>query len=156
MILSSLLYLERPGETLMLHKARGHQAGKWNGLGGKFEPGETPEQCTRREALEESGLEVGRLELRGFLTFPLFDGSDDWYVFVFTSSDFKGEVTSSGEGELAWVANDKLLELNLHEGDRVFLPWLQEGEVRGRGLFSGRFLYEGGVFRGYEVVWYER
>ena len=112
------------------------------------------EQCTRREALEESGLEVGRLELRGFLTFPLFDGSDDWYVFVFTSSDFKGEVTSSGEGELAWVANDKLLELNLHEGDRVFLPWLQEGEARGRGLFSGRFLYEGGVFRGYEVVWY--
>lgn len=151
MILSSLLYLRREGRTLMLHKARGEQRGKWNGLGGKFEPGETPEVCARREAYEESGLRVGALQWRGVLTFPLFDGRNDRYVFVFTSEDFSGELRNSDEGELAWIEDERLEELELYDGDRVFLPWLDGGE----GFFSGRFRYgEGGAFLGYEVEIY--
>ena len=152
MILSSLLYLRKDGHTLMLRKARGEQKGKWNGLGGKFEQGETPEDCARREAYEESGLRVGRLELRGLLTFPLFDDNHDWYVFVFTSSDFSGALRPSDEGELSWIADAELSDLELYEGDRVFLPWLT-GE---RGFFSGRFVYRGGVFQGYEVEFHGR
>jgi 8-oxo-dGTP diphosphatase len=151
-ILSSLLYLRRAGHTLMLHKARGDQRGKWNGLGGKFEAGETPQTCARREAYEESGLRVGRVELRGVLTFPLFDGRNDWIVFVFTSNDFSGDLHASDEGELAWIEDERLEGLELYEGDRVFLPWL-DGE---RGVFSGRFEYgKGGEFLGYEVEFYE-
>lgn len=157
MILSSLLYLKRDGHTLMLHKTRGRQRGKWNGLGGTFEPGETPEHCARREALEESGLRVGRLELRGILTFPAFAAGEDHYAFVFTSSDFSGTERDSDEGTLQWIPDGELADLELYEGDRIFLRWLEgSGGGEGKRFFSGRFLYEdeGGVFGGYEVEFY--
>ncbi|MDE0528977.1 MAG: 8-oxo-dGTP diphosphatase [Truepera sp.] len=154
-ILTSLCYLRRGGCTLMVHKARGQQRGKWNGLGGKFEPGERPEVCARREVIEESGLTVGRLEYRGLLTFPRFDGVHDIYSFVFTSTDFRGELRASGEGELAWVPDDELLDLELHEGDRVFLPWLdpKSPTLQGR-VFSACLRYREGIFTGYEVSFY--
>lgn len=150
MVLSTLVYVRRDGHTLMLHKRRGHQRGKWNGLGGKFEAGETPEACARREVWEESGLEVGTLDLRGFLTFPLFDGARDWYVFVFVCRDARGEPVASDEGELRWIPDAELPELALHEGDRTFLPWLERPP-----FFSARFWYDGGAYRGYEAQFYE-
>lgn len=149
MILASLVYVRRNGETLMIHKQRGAQKGKWNGLGGKFEPGETPEQCARRELLEEAGLVADRLTLKGFLTFPLFDGEDDWYCFVFTCGAFRGEPRSSDEGELHWVPDEAIGDLDIHEGDRVFLPWLDQD-----GIFSAKLEYRKGRFVGHDVVFY--
>lgn len=110
--------------------------GKWNGLGGKLEAGETPEECSIREVKEESGYTVMHQNLKGMITFPLFDGRDDWYVFVFEIDEFEGDMIDSAEGELAWIDNDKLLQLNLWAGDRIFLPWLGEGK-----FFSARFTY---------------
>ena len=78
MIPSTLVYVRRGDATLMLRKARGHQKGKWNGLGGKAEPGEMPEACARREVREEAGLEVEHLDYRGIIVFPRFDGLNDW------------------------------------------------------------------------------
>ena len=141
--------MRRNGETLMIHKARGAQKGKWNGLGGKFEPGETPEQCARRELLEEAGLIAERLTLRGFITFPLFDGEDDWYCFVFTCEGFRGEPRSSDEGELHWVPDEAIADLNIHEGDKVFLPWLDQDR-----FFSAEFIYRKGQFVRHDVVFY--
>lgn len=149
MILSTLVYVRDGGRTLMLHKRRGHQRGKWNGLGGKFEPGETPEACARREVREEAGIEVERLDLRGFLTFPLFDGERDWYVFVFVGRGPRGEPRGSDEGELRWVEDAEVVRLELHEGDRVFLPWLDGPE-----FFSARFWYGQEGFERYEAVFY--
>lgn len=150
MILATLVYVRQAGHTLMLHKRRGHQRGKWNGLGGKFEAGESPEACARREVREESGLEVSELRLRGFLTFPLFDGTDDWHVFVFDArTPDDGGLRAGDEGDLAWIEDARLSELELHEGDRVFLPWLSQPS-----FFSGRFWYERGRFRGYEAHFY--
>ena len=148
-VLSSLCYLRRDGYTLMLRKARGEQRGMWNGLGGKFEPGETPESCARREVLEESGLTVARLVYRGLLTFPRFDGERDWYAFVFTSGDFRGGLRPSAEGELVWVPDRELLDLELYRGDRVFLPWLDQPR-----LFSARLDYHDGEFTGYDAEFY--
>lgn len=150
MILSTLVYVRRDGHTLMLHKRRGHQRGKWNGLGGKFDAGETPEACAHREVREESGLEAGTLDLRGFLTFPLFDGTRDWYVFVFLCRDARGQPVASDEGDLRWVPDGELPALPLHEGDRVFLPWLDRN-----AFFSARFWYQQGDFQGYEAHFYE-
>ena len=86
MIPSTLVYVRQDGRTLMLRKARGHQKGKWNGLGGKAEPGEMPEACAIREVREEAGLEVEELDYRGLIVFPRFDGTNDWYVWIYLAS----------------------------------------------------------------------
>ncbi len=147
--LATLVYVRKDSKTLMLHKAKGYQKGKWNGLGGKLEPGESPEECMRREVFEESGLHVEKAKLKGFLTWPDFDGVDDWYAFVFVVTDFSGQPVSSDEGELHWIENSKLMELNLYDGDRIFIPWLEQDK-----LFSGKFRYEAGEFKDYEVSFY--
>mgnify|MGYP003377192534 CR=1 FL=1 len=104
--------------TLMLHRikrANDMHQGKWNGLGGKFEPGESPEACAIREVYEESGLRIRRPELRGILTFPDFRAGEDWYAFVFVAQDFHGELIDSAEGVLQWIDDADLLDLPLWE-----------------------------------------
>jgi len=151
--LATLAYVRRGEETLMLRrggdKAALH-AGRWNGLGGKFEPGESPEACMRREVLEESGLTVLAAQLKGFITFPRFEaGSVDWYVWVYVVTRFSGTVTPSVEGDLFWIPTAELAQLPLWEGDRHFLPWLDQP-----GVFSAVFEYEGGAYRRHEVEFY--
>lgn len=151
MIPSTLVYVRRAGRTLMLRKARGHQRGKWNGLGGKAEPGEMPEACAIREVREESGLDVDELDYRGMIVFPRFDGSNDWYVWIYLATA-SGEPSAGDEGELAWIPDDELARLEIHEGDRVFLPWLDRAGL----VFSARFDYDEGRFVGHEVAFYPR
>jgi 8-oxo-dGTP diphosphatase len=124
--------------------------GKWNGLGGKFEAGESPEDCVRREVLEESGLVIQNPHLHGLLIFPNFKGND-WYVFVFTATEFSGEFIDSPEGHLEWIQDEKLLNLKLWESDHIFLPWIREDK-----FFSAKFEYEGDVMKGYDVVFHSR
>src|SRR5215207_2683481 len=139
MILATLCYVKRDGYTLMVHrnkKANDIHEGKWNGLGGKFEAGETPEECVLREILEESGLSIRHPKLCGLLMFPKFKGND-WYVFVFTANDFTGELIDSPEGTLEWMPDEKIQSLNLWESDHIFLPWIAEEK-----FFSAKFEYE--------------
>jgi 8-oxo-dGTP diphosphatase len=151
MILATLCYIKRDGCTLMVYRNKKindiHQ-GKWNGLGGKFEPGETPEECVVREVLEESGLSIQDPKLCGLLMFPKFKGND-WYVFVFTASQFSGELIDSPEGQLEWIPDEKILDLNLWESDHLFMPWIQDGK-----FFSAKFMYEEDKLKGHEVVFH--
>lgn len=152
MKLATLCYVKRPGQTLMIHrikKANDMHQGKWNGLGGKFEVGETPEQCALREIREESGLVVSSLQLKGFITFPGFASEEDWYAFLFVADAFEGELIDSPEGVLRWIDNDVLLNLPLWEGDRIFIPWLEKP-----GFFSARFVYKNMVLVEHDVVFY--
>ncbi len=152
MQLATLCYVINKDKTLMLHRIKKKDdihEGKWNGLGGKFEKGETPEECVIREVKEESGLTIRKPRLHGFITFPMFDGKKDWYVFMFTATDFKGKLIDSREGKLEWIQNNKLLELNLWEGDRIFIPWLFQDK-----FFSARFDYSNGNLKKYSVEFY--
>ena len=151
MILATLCYVKHDGCTLMVHrnkKVNDIHEGKWNGLGGKFETGETPEECVVREVLEESGLSIQQPKLCGLLMFPEFKGND-WYVFVFTANDFSGELIDSPEGGLEWISDEKILGLTLWPSDHIFMPWLQEEK-----FFSAKFIYEGNDMRGYDVVFH--
>ncbi|UCH65602.1 MAG: 8-oxo-dGTP diphosphatase [Ignavibacterium sp.] len=154
MKLATLCYVidKKHDAALMIHrvkKTNDYHQGKWNGLGGKFEFGESPEDCAIREIREESGLIVENLNLKGFITFPLFDGVEDWYVFLFTSYKFTGELIDSAEGSLEWVPIDELTKINLWDGDKLFIPWLFEDK-----FFSAKFVYENGKYVGHEVSFY--
>lgn len=153
MKLATLCYVRDRGKTLMIHRIKKendmHQ-GKWNGLGGKLEPGETPEECAIREVYEESGLVVRNPVLKGLITFPAFSKEEDWYTFLFVITDFEGELIDSPEGVLQWIDDSELLNLNLWEGDRVFLTWLERS-----GFFSAKFIYEDYEFIEYSVTFYD-
>jgi len=150
--LATLCYVQRPGQTLMLHRVKrknDYHEGKWNGLGGKLEPGESPEECVVREVYEESGLACRDPLLRGQITFPNFDGEADWYVWLFVARHWKGTLIDSPEGRLAWIDNERLAALNLWPGDRLFIPWIFEER-----FFSAKFLYQDGEFLGFEATFY--
>ena len=152
MKLGTLVYLKQNGKTLMLHRVKKEQEfheGKWNRLRGKLDPGQTPEECAIREVKEESGLDLKALKLRGIITFPLFDQVDDWYVYLFTGTEFSGDLIDSPEGDLEWIDNDKLLDLKLWEGDYIFLQWIEQER-----FFSGKFVYEEKQLVDHSVVFY--
>ncbi len=153
MILATLCYLKHDNHTLMLHRIKRSgdiHAGKWNGLGGKFEQGESPEECVIREVREESGLEIVSPRLCGLLMFPAFK-SEDWYVFVFTAEEFSGELHENEEGFLKWIPDAELESLSLWPSDHIFLPWLREEK-----FFSAKFVYEGDRMEGYTVQFHSQ
>jgi 8-oxo-dGTP diphosphatase len=138
------------GRVLMIHRngrPGDFHSGKWNGLGGKLEPGESPLEAAVRELREESGLTPRAAEFRalGTLTFPDFKPkkSEDWVVFVFTVQVADGPLAACEEGELHWVEAAQVPTLNLWEGDRHFI-----GQVLAAKPFLGTIWYQdGGVHR---------
>lgn len=153
MKLATLCYVRRAGRTLMMQrvkKTNDVHHGKWNGLGGKLQDGESPEECAIREIKEESGLVAQDPRLCGLLTFPQFTPGDDWYVYVYEVTDFSGTLIECNEGILEWIDDSELLGLNLWEGDRIFLPWVFE-----KKFFSAKFCYEAGKLVSHNVVFHQ-
>ena len=125
---TTLCYLERGGQYLMLHRVRkkndpNHD--KWIGVGGGIEAGETPEQCLLREVHEETGLTLTGYEKRGVIDF-ISDVCEDEIMHLYTAHSWIGEMTDCDEGVLQWVDKDQVCDLPLWEGDRVFLRLLAE------------------------------
>lgn len=143
MRLTTLCYIEESGRYLMLHRTKkehDQSRGKWLGVGGKLEPGESPEDCMRREVREETGLTVTDYIFAGVITF-LSDIYETEYMFIYVVTGFTGALIECDEGDLAWIEKEKVMGLNLWEGDRIFLKRLMEG----RYGFSIRFVYQGDV-----------
>ena len=141
MINTSLCYITRGEEVLLLHRVKkkndvNHD--KWIGLGGKFEEGESPEECMLREVLEETGLRLTRWRYRGIITF-VTDEAEAELMHLFTADGFTGELTDCDEGELTWVPKARMDSLPQWEGDRIFLKLLEEGVP----FFSLKLVYSG-------------
>ncbi len=125
---STLCYLERQGQYLMLHRVKKENdlnRDKWIGVGGGFEMDESPEECLVREVREETGLILDSWRFRGVVTF-ISDAWETEYMYLFTSGDFRGTLSDCDEGVLEWVDKDLVPELPLWEGDRIFLRLLRE------------------------------
>ena len=138
---TTLCYLERGDEYLMLHRTKkknDENHDKWIGVGGKFEANESPEDCMRREIFEETGLTVSDYRYRGIVTF-VSDIYETEYMHLFTVTDWTGKARECDEGELAWIKKQKLFDLTLWQGDRIFLKLLQEDAP----FFSLKLTYEG-------------
>ena len=141
MNLTTLCYIEKDGQYLMLHRVLKKQdinKDKWIGVGGHFEENESPEECLLREVKEETGLTLTSYRFRGIITFM----SDSWqteYMCLYTADKFDGEIGKCDEGELVWVSKKELCNLTLWEGDKIFLELLSK-EVP---FFSLKLRYEG-------------
>lgn len=141
MLKSSLIYIESNGEYLMLHRISKHNdpnKDKWLGVGGKFEEGETPYECAAREMKEETGLTQTGLLYRGIVDFHC-PGMPDEEMHLFTCASYEGELIDCDEGRLEWVEKNKVMKLNLWEGDRVFLKLLAEDAP----FFKLSLIYDG-------------
>ncbi len=128
MINSTLCYILRGDEVLMLHRVKKENdinKDKWIGIGGKFEAEESPDECLLREAMEETSLRLNRWQCRGVVTF-LNSVCEGEYMYLFTCDDFSGELTDCPEGDLRWVKRDFVDALPKWEGDRIFLKLLWE------------------------------
>lgn len=129
MLNTTLCYILRGDEVLMLHRIKKKNdinQGKWIGVGGKFKPGESPDECLLREAREETGLTLTSWRCRGVVTF-LSDVDEGEYMYLFTADGFTGELITCDEGELQWVPREFLNTLPHWEGDKIFLDLMWAG-----------------------------
>ena len=124
---TTLCYIERQGQYLMLHRVKKENdinKDKWIGIGGKFEDRESPEDCVLREVKEETGLTLTSWQCRGVVTF-LNDTCEGEYMYLFTADGFEGGLKGCDEGELEWIERSRLYDLTLWEGDKIFLRLLE-------------------------------
>lgn len=125
--LTTLCYIQKDGCYLMLHRVSKKDdvnRDKWIGVGGHFEPGESPEDCLLREVKEETGLTLTDWQFRGIVTF-INDDDPAEYMCLYTATAFTGELRACDEGTLEWVSVAAIDSLNLWEGDRIFFRLLQ-------------------------------
>ena len=139
--LTTLCYIRHEGKYLMLYRGQRSDdvnAGKWIGVGGHFEAGESPEECLLREVREETGLTLTRWRFRGVVTFWAGHLPAE-YMCLYTADAFTGELTECDEGELRWIDGDRLHELPMWEGDRLFFDLI----ARDAPFFSLKLRYQG-------------
>ena len=140
--MSTLCYIERGGKYLMMHrilKENDVNKDKWIGVGGHFEHAESPEECLIREVYEETGYKLSDYRFRGIITFVYGKKGKETieYMHLFTAQNVVGEPKACDEGVLEWVPKSKLMELELWEGDKIFLRLLGERE----DFFSLKLVY---------------
>ncbi len=137
--LTTLCYIEQDGKYLMLHRVKKENdinKDKWIGVGGHFEAGESPEECVLREVKEETGYTLTSYRFRGLITF-LYRGECE-YMCLYTADGYTGDPVECDEGTLEWVEIDKVEELDLWEGDKIFFRLLREN----RPFFSLKLFYD--------------
>lgn len=139
---TTLCYIERGNQYLMLHRVKKDNDAshdKWIGVGGKCEENESPDECMMREVKEETGLTIESWRYRGIVTFI----SDVWpceYMHLFTATEWSGNQIVCDEGDLEWIDKQRLFDLTLWEGDKIFLRLLMDPQ---QPFFSLKLEYHG-------------
>lgn len=140
---TTLCYIEKDGCYLMLHRIKKENdlnRDKWIGIGGHAEFGESPEECISREIREETGLLPLNLSYRGIVTFVY--GGDGEYMHLFTCDKFIGSLSDCDEGTLEWMPKEKFGEIDMWEGDYIFLDLIED---KSRPFFSLKLEYSDGA-----------
>ena len=139
-VLSTLCHIIKDDCYLMMHRVKKENdinKDKWIGVGGKFEYGESPEECLLREVKEETGLTLLNYKFRGIVTFCYGEDVVE-YMHLFDADEFEGELTDCDEGELVWVPIKDVCDLPIWEGDKIFFRLLAENA----DFFSLKLVYD--------------
>ena len=139
-VLSTLCHIIKDDSYLMMHRVKKENdinKDKWIGVGGKFEYGESPEECLLREVKEETGLTLLNYKFRGIVTFCYGEDVVE-YMHIFDGYEFEGELTECDEGELVWVPIKDVCSLPIWEGDKIFFKLLAENA----DFFSLKLVYD--------------
>ena len=139
-VLSTLCHIIKDDCYLMMHRVKKENdinKDKWIGVGGKFEYGESPEECLLREVKEETGLTLLNYKFRGIVTFCYGEDVVE-YMHLFDADEFEGELTDCDEGELVWVPIKDVCDLPIWEGDKIFFKLLAENA----DFFSLKLVYD--------------
>lgn len=142
--LTTLCYIEKDNQYLMLHRVKKEKdvnKDKWIGVGGHFEPEESPEECLLREVKEETGLTLTSWIFCGIVTFVATQWDTVEYMCLYKADGFTGELTDCNEGNLVWVDKNKVYDLPIWEGDKIFFRLMEEREE----FFSLKLCYDGDV-----------
>ena len=137
--LTTLCYIEHDGKYLMLHRVKKDKdinKDKYIGVGGHFEYGESPDECLLREVKEETGLTLTSYRARGIITF-VYGQDVTEYMHLYTADAYTGDMLDCDEGELVWIEKEKVYDLPIWEGDKVFFRLLEED----KGFFSVKLVY---------------
>ena len=140
---TTICYIQKDDSYLMLHRVKKQNDinhDKWIGVGGHFEKGESPEDCLLREVKEETGLTLNSWAFRGIISF-IFDDNEAEYMCLYTSDDFSGQIKECDEGNLEWIKIADLFNVELWEGDKIFLKLLQKKD---QPFFSLKLVYKNG------------
>lgn len=138
MLETTLCYIFKDDQVLMLYRNKKENdvhEGKWNGLGGKVEVNETTLECVIREVLEESGLKIVEPILIGACYYSNFNGIEEM-MYVYVAKQYEGKISECDEGELHWMMKNEIMNLNVWESDRLFLPYVLDEK-----FFIGLFEY---------------
>lgn len=143
MLNTTLCYIQKDEKYLMLHRIKKQNdinKDKWIGIGGKFEEGESPEDCVLREVKEETGLNLKSYEYRGLVTF-VSDNNFTEFMHIFWSDNFEGKIIDCDEGKLEWIEKSKLNDFEHWKGDEIFLDLIDKKVP----FFSLKLVYKSGI-----------
>ncbi|MBN3312988.1 8ODP triphosphatase, partial [Atractosteus spatula] len=136
--LLTLVMVVQPQRVLLGMKKRGFGAGKWNGFGGKVQPGETIEQAAKRELLEESSLTADTLEKIGEIKFEFVGETELLDVHIFRADSFHGEPAESDEMRPQWFDRDRIPFDQMWPDDILWFPLMLQ-----KKKFLGYFKFQG-------------
>lgn len=126
----TLLFLVKDKQVLLAMKKRGFGAGRWNGVGGKLDKGETVEQALVRETQEEIDVTPTKFEKRAEIVFDeQHKGVREFmHVHVFVGSKWSGEPKETEEMSPKWFQADQLPFSEMWPDDPFWLPQVLAGK----------------------------
>lgn len=133
----TLCIVHEQERVLLGMKKQGLGVGKWNGFGGKVEPGESIEDAARREAREEAGIRVKDLQKAGTLEFQFEGSSEVFEVHIFKAAEFADEPTETEEMRPQWFSVNEIPFENMWADDIFWFPLFLEGR-----RFKGTFFFD--------------